>query len=319
MDTLLQDVRFALRGLRRSPGFAAVAILTLALGIGPNAALFSILDTALRGWSDALGDPGSLVMVWKGRGDERWPTTPADFRDWQEQNTVFDGLAAIHYQSASLATGDLPDRGLVASVSPDVFGILGVRPLHGRTFEAAHGDWGSHRVAVLSHGLWTRRFAADPSVVGRSIRVNGEPFEVLGVLPAGAWLDNDPADLWVPLAFSPTDPRNHRNSHFLQAVARLRPGITKDQADAAMKAIAARLADEYPENKGTTASVTGLRESVMADVQPRLLLLVAAVGLVLLIGCANVANLLLAGEWPAAARSACAARWARGAEGSCAR
>lgn len=294
MDGLLQDVRFALRGLRKSPGFAAVAILTLALGIGPNAALFSVVNAALRGWSDALEDPERLLMVWKGRGEEQWPTTPADFHDWREQNTVFTDLAAFHYQSVSLTAGDLPDRALAAAVSPRIFSIVGVRPLYGRGFDDGQEQWGRHRVALLSHGLWKRTFGADPSVVGRSVRVNGEQFEILGVMPPGAWFDNSPADLWIPLAFSPTDPRNHRNSHFLQTVGRLRPGASKDQASAEMVGIASRLARQYPENTGTTASVTTLRESTLGDIQPRILLLLGAVGLVLLIGCANVANLLLA-------------------------
>jgi putative ABC transport system permease protein len=294
MEALIQDVHFAIRSLRGSRGFAAVAILVLALGIGPNAALFSVVNAALWGWSDALEDPDRLVMVWKGRGDERWPTTPADFRDWREQSTVFTDLAAFHYQSVTLATGELPERALGVAVSPRLFRVVGVSPLLGRDFEDGEDVFGNHRVALVSHGLWKRTFGADPAAVGRSVRLNGEPFTVVGVMPPGAWFDVGAAELWMPLAYAPTDPRNHRNSHFLQTVARLRPGVSKDEAGAAMAAIAGRLALEYPENEDTTASVTTLRESALGEVEPRVALLLGAVGLVLLIACANVANLLLA-------------------------
>ncbi len=290
---MLEDVRLAGRRLLKAPGFTAVVVATLALGIGANTTAFGIVNAALFGWSRAFARADDLVMVWQRKGDALWAPTPADFRDWQARNRVFDGLSAYHYGTINLTRGAEAERVAAAYVSASIFEVLGVTPRLGRAFLPGEDEWGRHHVIVLSDGLWRRAFGADPGVIGREVRIDGEPRRIVGVMPAGAWFTARTVEMWLPLAFSPNDPTNDRNSHFLVAVGRLRAGTTLAQARSAMDAIAGQLAQEFPQNLGLGARVAPMRESVLGDVRPALLLLSGAVGLVLLAACANLANLIL--------------------------
>ena len=294
LDDLRQDVALAWRGLRRSPGYAAVALLTLALGIGAATAIFTVVDGVWLGWTGAFERPERLVMVFKTSGDELIPTTPADFRDWRARGRAFEGIAAYHNRGIVLSTGDEPRQLTGAAVAPGMFELLRVRPALGRVFRADEETWGRHRVAILSHGLWRREFGASPAIVGSVLRIDGEPHEVVGVMPPGAWPGTLPVEIWVPMAFAPDDRRNSRNSHFIWSVARLADGVTLERANAELAALARALAREFPQNEGASARAEPLRDIMLGDVEPTMLLLAAAVGLVLLIACANVANLLLA-------------------------
>jgi putative ABC transport system permease protein len=294
MDTVLEDVRLALRRLLKAPGFTALVVVTLGLGIGANTAAFGVVGGAFFGWSRAYERASELVMVLQRKGDDRWSPTPADFRDWQARSSAFAGLAAYYYRTVNVSSGGEAGRASAAYVSASMFGLLGVKPLLGRAFLPGEDVWGRHRVVVLSQGLWRRAFGADPSVIGRELRVDGEPLRVIGVMPAGTWFSATPVELWRPLAFAPEDPTNDRNSHYLVVVGRLRPGTTLEHARTEMDTLAGQLEREYPQNDGLGAGVVPLREAVLGDVRPALLLLMGAVGLVLLTACANVANLLLA-------------------------
>jgi putative ABC transport system permease protein len=294
MKALLDDLRYGIRILLKTPGFTAVAILTLMLGIGGNTAIFSIINSALLNWGADFKDPDRLVMVWKFRPDSGiWATTPADYRDWVNQNKSFEQIGAYHYSNFNLTGRGEPERILGASITANLFPLLGIKPVHGRTFLKDEEKWGNHQVVILSHNLWKRHFGGE-QVVGQTLNLNGAGYTIIGVMSPGAWFANTRAELWVPFAFAPDDPNNTRRSHFIFSVARLAPGVSLETARSQMKSIARQLEQTYPENRGLSAEVTSLRETVLGNVKPMLLILLAAVGFVLLIACANVANLLLA-------------------------
>ncbi len=222
--------------------------------------------------------------------------SPANFLDWREQNTVFEGMAAMAQQSFNLTGAGEPERFDGRRVSANLFSLLGVEPLLGRTFRPEEDQPGT-RVVILSYGVWQRRFGADPSIIGRPLNLNGESYTVIGVMPGSVDLpsiDNWHDQLWVPIAFTAEDAAN-RGNHYLEVIARLKPGITQKQAQAEMTTIAARLEKQYPEyNTRIGVTVQSLHEKVVGNIKPALLVLLGAVGFVLLIACANVANLLLA-------------------------
>jgi putative ABC transport system permease protein len=295
MNTLWNDLKYALRLFMKRPGFTAMALLTLTLGIGGNTAIFSIINAALMKWGDAFHDPDRLVMVWKLRSDTGlWSATPADFRDWRDQNRVFEKIGAYFYGNFNFTGQGEPERILGGCITSNLFPLLGVQPVMGRTFLTEEEKWDRHRVVLLSHGLWKRRFGSNPNIVGQTLQLNGEPFTVVGVMPPGAWFANTRAEMWVPFAFAPTDQTNDRRSHFVFVVARLASDVTLEQALRQMKMIARQIELHYPENSGFSADVTPLRGAILGNVQPMLLVLLGAVGFVLLIACANIANLLLA-------------------------
>jgi len=295
---LWQDLRYALRMLAKNPAFTSIAIVAIALGIGANTVIFSAVDAVLLR-PLPFKNPEQLVMIWENATHLGFPKdtpSPANFLDWQKQAGSFTGMAAMVERSFNLTGVGEPERLDARRVSANLFELLGVRPLLGRTFVLDDDKPGTH-VVLLSYSLWQRRFGSDPSVIGRAITLNGESYTIIGVMPAsmhlpgsGNWKDQ----VCVPIAF-PAEEAASRGSHFLEVLARMKPGVTLKQAQAEMDTIAARLAQQYPDhNKRRGAVVVALHEQVVGDIKPALLVLLGAVGFVLLIACANVANLLLA-------------------------
>jgi putative ABC transport system permease protein len=294
VDTFWQDIRFGFRTLLRSPPTSAVALLTLALGIGANTAIFSVVNGVLL---EPLPypDPDALVVVLEsnpGLGFPRFSVSPPNFDDWRHQNQVFESMAAISRGRFNLTGGDRPEAVPGEQVTPELFRVLGVQPVLGRGFLPEEGRPGGPRVAVLSHGLWQRRFGSDRAALHRQILIDGESFTVIGVMPPGFELRSQ-TQIWLPLPWDFTP--DSRGGHFLSVLARLKPGVSLEKARTEMKAIAARLEQQYPDsNHGWTTEVRRLHDALVEDVRPALVLLLAAVAFVLLIACANVANLLLA-------------------------
>jgi putative ABC transport system permease protein len=295
LGDLSQDLRYGLRMLARSPAFTIIAVLALALGIGANSAMFSVVNTVLLR-PLPYKSPDALVMVWDDQTHLGFPKdtpSPANFLDWREQNTVFEGMAAMAERSFNLTGAGEPERFDGHRVSANLFSLLGVEPQLGRAFTPEEDKPGT-RVVILSHSIWQRRFGGDPTVIGRAINLNDEAYTVVGVMPRGFQYPRSQTQLWVPIAF-PADEATQRGSHYLEVIARLKSGVTLQQARVEMKAIAARLEKQYPDtNMRVGIVVTPLHEQVVGDIKPALLVLLGAVGFVLLIACANVANLLLA-------------------------
>ena len=293
---LLQDLRYAARILWKNPGFTAVAVIALALGIGANTAIFSVVNTVLLR-PLPYKTPEQLVMVWEDASKHGYPQdTPAaaNFVDWRDQNSVFTGMAAIADMNFNLTGAGDPERLKGREVSANLFPLLGVDPQLGRVFDAAEDQPGAQRVALLSHRLWQRRFGGDQNIIGKVLTLNNEGYTVVGVMPARFQFPANDDELWVPIAFTPQEAAN-RNRHYLQVVARMKPGVTLEQAQSEMTTIGARLEQQYPQsNADLGVAVTSLHEYLVGDIKPALLVLLGAVGLVLLIACANVANLLLA-------------------------
>ncbi len=293
MDQLGKDLRFALRMIRNSPGFTIIAILTLALGIGANTAIFSFVDAVLL-TPLPYPHPEQIVMVWeKPPGGERNGISTLNFLDWKRENTVFSAMAAETGSSMTLTGGDRPVQVQGARESAPFFDIWGIKPMLGRTFAPDEDQPGKNQVVVLSHRFWESQFGADKSIIGRTLSLNNKPYTVIGVMPPGVF-DRIRDLFWVPLAFEPKDMT--RDYHWMISFARLKPGVTLQQARDQMKAIAARIEHDYPEsNKGWSATVDRFQDIYVDDSLRRSLwVLLAAVAAVLLIGCVNLANLLLA-------------------------
>ncbi len=295
-EELWQDLRYGLRMLWKNPGFTLIAILALALGIGANTAIFSVVNTVLLR-PLPYKDPDRLVMVWEDNTKKGFPRdtpAPANFIDWRDQNQVFEGMAAIAEQSFNLTGIGEPERIDGRRVSASLFPLLGVEPQLGRAFLPEEDSPGGSRVVILSYGLWQRRFGSDVNITGKPLTLNGESYTVVGVMPPHFQFPSREDQLWVPIAFTSQGAAN-RGGHYLEVIARTKPGITLEQAQAAMNTIAARLQQQYPDqNTDIGAVVIPLHEQVVGDIKPALLVLLGAVGFVLLIACANVANLLLA-------------------------
>jgi putative ABC transport system permease protein len=308
MSGLLQDLRYALRQLRKSPGFTAVAVLTLAAGIGANTAMFSVIDGVLLR-PLPFKAPADLYTVWERNqkmGYEQNPPAAANFRDWRDRNHVFEQMAAFDASATvDLSGNDKPERVDGAAVSPGLFDLLGVTPLIGRAFSLQEDQLGEQRVILLSHGLWQRRFNADRSIVGKPIAVNGKDFTVVGVMPPGFQFPGETgtvlniftapaAQVWVPLALTPQQ-WEERSAHYLEVIGRLKPGVTPEQAQAQMNSIEEELIREYPRDYiGSDVKLVPLHTQVVGSFRSALIVLFGAVAFVLLICCANVANLLLA-------------------------
>ena len=306
MGDLIQDMRFALRSFRMRPTLTAVAILTLALGVGATTAIFSVVNGVLLS-PLPFAEPHELVVLWANnpeRGVELERIAGGDFRDWREMNRTFSSMAAVGGGSYDL-TGDEgpPERVEGSVVTPGYFETLGIEPFMGRTFCPEDGEAGV-RVAILSHALWQSRYGADPDIVGRIVTVNRESHEIIGVMPPADFpLMNmrillppgkDARFMWTPLSFE-GGCYGGRFCSVLGAVGRLADGVTVEQAQADLSSIAVGLASEYPDtNRGRGILVQTLRDEVIGDVRGELLILFAAVGLVLLVACGNLTNLVLA-------------------------
>jgi putative ABC transport system permease protein len=291
-----QDLRYGLRMLCKNPGFTAVAVIALALGIGANSAIFSVVNAVLLR-PLLYKDSERLVMVWEDATKYGYPRdTPAvaNYIDWRDQNQVFESMAAIADQSFNLTNAGDPERIEGRRVSSNLFSLLGIDPQIGRAFTPEEDQPGANRVVILSNALWQRRFAGDANLVGKTVTLNAQSHTVIGVMPAWFQFPSRDDELWVPIAFTPQQVAS-RGNHYLEVVARLKRGVSVQQAQAEMNTIAARLQQQYPEqNTDLGAAVVPLHEQVVGDIKPALLILLGAVGLVLLIACANVANLLLA-------------------------
>jgi putative ABC transport system permease protein len=299
MRNIIQDLRYGLRALRKSPGFTTVAVVVLGLGIGANTAIFSVVNAVLLR-PLPFPDPDRIVHVWHVPPAKNFPgmstfsVSAANYLDWRRQNHVFQQMAIYSGASLNLTGGGKPEYVLAAAVSSDFFSVLGVSPLLGRTFVAGEDKIGQEHEVVLTHAFWQSRFGGDRGIVGRAIIFNGQAYTVVGVMGPKfmhpAWDEK----VWIPLAWTPKEAAV-RGEHHSVVIARLKGGVDLKQAQAEMNTISEQLAREYPEdNKDWGAVVVPLREDMVGDVRPALLVLLGAVAFVLLIACANVANLLLA-------------------------
>ena len=298
IGTLSQDLRFTFRSLRRRPGFVAVAVLTLALGIGANTAIFSVVHAVLLS-SLPYPEPDRLVAIWGSRGNERQILTAyTDIEDWRVQSRSFSGIGVIRGQSVNLTGGDTPDRVGGEFITAEAFTVLGLRAGRGRLFTPEETRPGTDAaVAVVSDAMWRGRLGSDPSVIGRTLVLNGRPSVVIGVLARG---EVSPfgavTDVWLPITGIPSGPSNfERGQRNVWGVGRLRPGVSVAEAQRELSTLAAKLAAESPAtNAGIGVTVLSLRDQIAGPIRPALLTLLAAVVLVLLVACANVANLQLA-------------------------
>ncbi|HXN17868.1 MAG TPA: ABC transporter permease [Candidatus Binatus sp.] len=304
MGTLMQDMRYGIRMLAKNPGFAFIAVLTLALGIGANTAIFSVVNAELLR-PLPFRDSGRLVSVATANSrmhSSNGSTSYPDFMDWRSQNPVFEKMAAYTGATFTLTGQVNPAHLEGASVSSDTFDLLGVSPELGRTFQPGE-DEPNHHVVVISDRLWKQQFGGDPGIVGRTITLDNSGYTVVGVMPANFRypLQREPAAIWSTLSpLNETTDNSppmvqHRGAHFLTCIARLKPGVTLAQAQAAMDVIASSLSKQYPEtNKYMSVHLSSEQERLTGPIRPALLVMMIAVGLVLLIACVNVANLLLA-------------------------
>ena len=299
MHALSQDLRYALRMFLNSPGSTAIAIVVLSLGIGANAAIFSV-TSAILFRAPPYKDPGNLVFVWGVNSSKAmpglWRISPADFRDYQTQNQVLDPMGAMRLESSVLSIGETPERIETAAVSPAVFQILGMTAAVGRSFASDEDQPDKNHVAILSAGLWQRRFGRDPNILGKTLLLDGGSFTVVGVAPPQFVLPSSQSELWIPYTPEPKDfLPGSRGVHLLHVVGRLKPGISRERAQSEMRIIAERLARQYPDsNVGFSVNLVPLQEQLIGDIRPTLWMLIAAVVGVLLIACVNVAHLLLA-------------------------
>jgi putative ABC transport system permease protein len=292
-ETMLKDIRFGMRMLRRNPGFTAVAMLTLALGIGANTAIFSIVDGVLLK-PLPYEQPGQLVQVWEAPAPgKRIYASPGAFLDWRQDSTVFEALSIADDTDRNLPGDGDPERVSGLAMSASGLQILRARPLFGRTFAPDEDQPGKDKVVVLTHGFWQRRFGGETNIVGRTIQLSDQSYTVIGVLPP-RFLLGDKTEFVVPTGVAPAD-ADQRAGHSLQVIGRLKPGVTVEQAQTEMNVVAARLRPLYPPHKQDWGVIlVPMHEQITGRIRPTLLVLFGAVGFVLLIACANVANLLLA-------------------------
>ena len=299
METILHDLRYGLRLLLKKPGFTIVTVLALALGIGANSAIFSVVNAVvLRPLP--YQDSQKLVAVWGNihrPGLEKLILSAPEFVDIKSQNTVFEDMAAYSVQGVNLTGVSDPERLRSALVSANLIPLLGVSPIQGRIFLPEEDQVGHDQVAILNYGFWQRRFGGDPGIIGRSLTLDGRSINVVGVMPRTFRFPDNEIDLYTPLVFTAEQlSDNYRGSHWLNVIGRLKPGVSIDQAQTEVLSIAQNMGQQYPRTyrKGFSASVVSLQGEVVGDIRLTLFVLLGAVAFVLLIACANVANLLLA-------------------------
>jgi putative ABC transport system permease protein len=304
MNTILQDLRYGARMLIKQPGFTAVAVITLALGIGANSAIFSVVNAVLIK-PLPYREPDRVVQFWETNPLKNWTqnvVAPANLFDWQKQNQAFEEIAAYMgsnnkgptLSGFQMESNGEPERIKALYVTGNIFSVLGANAMIGRTLREEETWEGKHTVAVLSYGLWQRRFGADPKIVGQKIIFNGRSREVVGVMPPDFYFPPKEAEMWIPMGWNYAEIAQLRRPHFLRAVGRLKPGVTLEQARVEMKAIASRLEQQYPDtNTQMGVGLGPLKEWIVSDVQLPLIVFLVAVAFVLLIACANVINLLL--------------------------
>jgi predicted permease len=301
LETFLQDVRFALRMLRKNPGFTAIAVLTLALGIGANTAIFSVVYAVLLK-PLPYRDSGKLVSVFDAKLSEGIPRNGFSYNNFKElhdQNQAFSGLAGITAHDLTLTGRGEPTTVHTVDVTPELLSLFGENPIAGRTFHEEDGKQGATPVVVISENLWRGQFGSDPNMIGSTANLDKRPFTVIGIMPATFQppLTGIAEQIWIPI---PQDPlfsgfMAKTGGHWLRVLGRVKPGVSLAQAQAEMDAMSARFAKESPaENTGWTFQIVPLQQAISIDVKPALLVMLGAVGLVLLVACANIANLLLA-------------------------
>ena len=298
LRNLLSDLRFSLRTLRRSPAFSAAAVVVLALGIGANTAIFSVVNAVLLR-PLPFDDPSRIMQVWhvppaqSFPGLTRFAVSPANYLDWRSQSSSFEEMAAYGFRSFTVGGSERPEAIQAGAVASDFFPLLRMRPLLGRTFTPDEDRPGQDKVVVLGYNFWRDHFASDPNVLGRNLLLDGAKYSIVGVMPEALQFPSW-AKIWVPLAWT-NEIRAIRGNHNYGVIAGLKKGVNIHQAQAELSAISSRLEQVYPEDdKGWGAVIVPLREQLVGDVRPALLVLLGAVAFVLLIACANVANLVLA-------------------------
>src|SRR5436853_1900057 len=297
METVWLDVKHGWRMMRRSPGFTALALTALALGIGVNTLMFSVVNgVLLRPLPFSRSGELMLVQTVEAKTRANNGTSPPDVYAARAQNRTFVQLAGFYQRPVNISSnGDAEaERVPRLFVSSEFFDALRVKPALGRGFTPQDEQFGNHRVALLTDGLWRRRYGADPKVLGQTIVLNAEPHIIVGVLPRDYSFIGVPAQLYVPLSFKADDNLNSHNNYFMAMMGRLKPGITQAQAETDLQAVMQSIQSKFPESKGQAFAATPLLEAVVGDVRRALLVLMGAVGFVLLIACANLANLLLA-------------------------
>ena len=299
MENFWQDLKYGVRMLAKSPGVTAAAVVTLALGVGANTSLFSVVHAVLLR-PLPFSEPDRLALLWGSmpqQGREQLQFSLPNFNDIRSQNQVFEGMSVVNPGRVSLSQGDEPEQLQSAMVSSNFFDVFRVKPIIGRGFRPEEDEPDTPRIAVISHSLWKRRFNADPELVGRTISLDGESYELVGVLPPEFRFISfpKPTEVWIPLGLDHfRDRRYARAVHSLGVIARLKPGVAQAQVQAEMDVLARRLEQQYPENRGRRIRVVLLKDQVVKNVRMALWVLLGAVGFVLLIACTNVANLLLA-------------------------
>ncbi len=296
LETTWRDLRYAVRGLRGNPGFAAAAILSLALGIGASVAIFTLADNLLLR-PLPYRDPGQLMMVWEvsPSGNARNSVSPADYFDWKARNQEFESMAAFVEGPVAFGDGARVEELEEQFMSAELLPMLGAQPLRGRLFTAAEDRPNSPNFVLISYRLWQSWFGGDESAIGRTVQVRSRPAMIIGVMPPGFYFRDRSVDLWEAIALDPA--RNYRETagRYLFCAGRLKAGITRDRAQTEMAGIAQRLQSDYPRfNAKWKVNVEPLRESLVSQVRTSILVLLGAVGLLLAVACANVANLLLA-------------------------
>ena len=305
METLFNDLHYGFRSLLKHPGFAAVAVITLALGIGANTAMFSVINGVLLR-PLPYQEPERLVTIWEESPERdmfQMPVSIANLRDWVEQSQTFDQISAYTFSDLNLTGTGEPVQLAAVRVSANLFSLVGATPMLGRTFLPEDDKEGAGRVVVLSHATWKNRFGSNPKIIGQPVTINNQSHEVVGVMPANFQFPvgfgymgkvlNEPIDLYVPIAAPSEEAARGHYSFF--AIGRLKPGVTINQAQAEMTGIESRLEQQYPDtNTGIGVRLVPTQEQTVKEIRPALLVLLGAVAFLLLIACANIANLLLA-------------------------